>query len=766
MLLRSLFRVLVVWLFLTGLVGTPRAGAQSAPAWVSAYAEGTGSQLKGAAAVDAAGNLYEAGAFRGTAIVGNATLTSRGGLDAYLVKYTPTGQLAWVRVLGTAGEDYAFDVALDAAGNAYLAGASPGAVALGNNLVLNSSASGSGQAFLIRYSPQGTPEWVQQGTTGGPGFALASSVGLDASGQVYLTGVYTAVAFGALALQAPRADPGAVGLFLARFSAATGAVQSLVAAVRYPGTNQSTGEFPTLAVAASGEAYVFANFIGTPVLGNAMLTPRGQYDVLIAKFDAQGALQWVQQAGGPGNDTLQEGAVDAAGNLYVAGFFDGTATFGPTPVASAGSFDGYLAKYTPTGQLAWVQASRGPGFDGWYGLALDAGGNPCVAGGVAGGAQIGPFALAAAGPRDVAVAAYTPQGQVRWVQQAGGPGFDAAYAVRCGATGDVFVLGQFNAPCAFGALTLGTSGADQTFVARLGVAPPSVVVQGDSLVCNGGSATLTAVATTPVAAYRWNTGATTASIAVTQPGTYSVQTTFSAGGSSTASYRVRSLVPTLAIAGDSVLCPGAAVLLRAVAGPGTPAYRWSTGATTASIAATQPGVYAVQAVFGPGCSATAQVRVRPAAGLAPFTLGADTTLCDGDALVLRAPTPRAAGDTYRWSDGSTGPSLQVSAAGTYTLRITGCGTQSASRQVAVESCVRIGNVITPNQDGRNDRLEVQHLPPGDWGLTVFNRWGRQVYRTAAYGNEWGDTAAAGLYYYLLQQPRSGKTYKGWVEVIR
>ena len=235
---------------------------------------------------------------------------------------------------------------------------------------------------------------------------------------------------------------------------------------------------------------------------------------------------------------------------------------------------------------------------------------------------------------------------------------------------------------------------------------------------------------------------------------------------STASFRVRALVPTVAIAGDTLLCPGSSVLLRAVVGPGPAAYRWSTGATTPSLAVTQPGVYAVQAVFGPGCSATAQVRVRTVAGLAPFTLGADTTLCEGDALVLRAPSPRAAGDTYRWSDGSTGPLLQVTAAGTYTLRITGCGTQSASRRVAVDACVRIGNVITPNQDGRNDRLEAQNLPPGAWGLTVFNRWGRRVYHTAAYGNGWGDTAAAGLYYYLLQQPRTGKTYKGWVEVIR
>ena len=762
--LRPAFPVLVAWLLLSGLLGRQYAGAQPAPVWISAQAVGNSSITKGAAAVDSAGNLYEAGGFAGTAVVGSVTLTSRGGTDAYLAKYTPAGALAWVRVLGAAGSDIAYALALDAAGNAYLAGTFQNSIALGNSLALNGGTGAGFKSFLIRYSPQGTPEWVQQSAAGSAGVAIASSVGLDASGHVYLTGIYSTVTFGALSLAMPPTD--LIDIFLARFSTATGTVQSLVPTIRFPGTNSSAGEHPTLAVAPSGDVYLFSNFFGTPMLGGTTFTPRGLYDVLVAKFDAQGVLAWVQQAGGPGSDSLQEGVVDAAGNLYVAGFFDGAATFGGTPVPNAGSFDGFLAKYTPAGQVAWVQTSRGPGFDGWYGVALDASGSPYVAGGFAGVAQVGPYTLTGAGPRDISVAAYTPQGQVRWVQQAGGPGFDVATQLGVDAGGNVHVLGLFGGTAAFTPLTLSAPSANQAFVARLGVPQPIVTIQGDSLVCNGGSTTLNAVPTAAAAAYRWNTGATTPSITVTQPGTYSVLTTFSAGGSSTASFRVRALVPTVAIAGDTLLCLGSEGLLRAVAGPGTPAYRWSTGATTPSLAVSQPGVYGVQASFGTGCSATAQVRVRAAVGTAPFTLGADTTLCEGDALVLRAPSVRAAGDTYRWSDGSTGSALQVAAAGTYTLQITGCGTQRASRRVTVQSCARIGNVITPNQDGRNDRLEAQHLPPGDWGLTVFNRWGRQVYHTAVYGNEWGDTVAAGLYYYLLRQPRTGKTYKGWVEVIR
>ena len=80
-----------------------------------------------------------------------------------------------------------------------------------------------------------------------------------------------------------------------------------------------------------------------------------------------------------------------------------------------------------------------------------------------------------------------------------------------------------------------------------------------------------------------------------------------------------------------------------------------------------------------------------------------------------------------------------------------------------QNCFFIPNIITPNGDGQNDVFTVRGLPPGAWALTVYNRWGRLVYHAENYRNEWGASAAPGLYYYLLQQPGHGSAYKGWVE---
>ena len=81
------------------------------------------------------------------------------------------------------------------------------------------------------------------------------------------------------------------------------------------------------------------------------------------------------------------------------------------------------------------------------------------------------------------------------------------------------------------------------------------------------------------------------------------------------------------------------------------------------------------------------------------------------------------------------------------------------------------NVITPNGDGQNDLLIIDNvqLYPGN-SLAIFNRWGREVYRTTSYNNTtnaWGTDPgiAAGVYYYLFKLP-DGTATKGWVEVVK
>lgn len=310
-----------------------------------------------------------------------------------------------------------------------------------------------------------------------------------------------------------------------------------------------------------------------------------------------------------------------------------------------------------------------------------------------------------------------------------------------------------------------TYGGACTATAQLLVRGATLRLSGSTTACATGGAVLTAVAP-GAATYRWSTGATSSAITLAQAGTYSVVATFPGGCTLTASQVVGA--PTVALSGDSLLCAGQSGQLTATSA-GAVAYRWSTGATTPTIAVTQPGTYSVQVAFASACTASAQWRVRALPGLPPFVLGRDTTLCEGESLLLRAPVPGSSGVAYayRWSDNSTASTLRVQQPGIYSLQLTGpCNQRTASLSVAFTPCVVIPNIVTPNGDAHNDRWVVQGLAPGSYSVEVYNRWGQRVYASPAYHNDWGEQAAPGTYYYLVRQPTLGRSYKGWLEVVR
>ncbi len=73
--------------------------------------------------------------------------------------------------------------------------------------------------------------------------------------------------------------------------------------------------------------------------------------------------------------------------------------------------------------------------------------------------------------------------------------------------------------------------------------------------------------------------------------------------------------------------------------------------------------------------------------------------------------------------------------------------------------------FSPNGDGINDVFYITNLPPG-CVFRVWNRWGRLLYDSASYGNDWdGKNAPEGVYVYRLVEP-DGRQYVGSVTIIR
>ncbi|MEZ4905193.1 MAG: SBBP repeat-containing protein [Spirosomataceae bacterium] len=100
----------------------------------------------------------------------------------------------------------------------------------------------------------------------------------------------------------------------------------------------------------------------------------------MVKYNSGGIFQWVQKGGGTSSEWGQGIATDGSGNVYVTGFFNGTATFGATPITSAGN-DIFVVKYNSGGSFQWVQkAVGGTGSEQGLGIATDGSGNVYVTG--------------------------------------------------------------------------------------------------------------------------------------------------------------------------------------------------------------------------------------------------------------------------------------------------------------------------------------------------------------------------------------------------
>ena len=151
------------------LVKYTSAGAQQ---WVRHLGTSSSEMGKGVA-VDGAGNVYIAGETHG-----DFGGVNQGGQDIVLVKCSSAGAQQWVRQLGSAGQDIAFGVAVDGTGNVYIAGTTYGDLGGVNH--------GGRDIVIIKYTSAGAQQWVRQ--LGSDSDDYAYGIAVDSAGNAYMAG--------------------------------------------------------------------------------------------------------------------------------------------------------------------------------------------------------------------------------------------------------------------------------------------------------------------------------------------------------------------------------------------------------------------------------------------------------------------------------------------------------------------------------------------------------------------------------------------------
>lgn len=217
---------------------------------------------------------------------------------------------------------------------------------------------------------------------------------------------------------------------------------------------------------AAGNVVAAGCFAGSVDFGVGPMSSAGGLDGFLARYDATGNILWAKQFGGTTDDTATGVAISSAGNVIVAGTYTGTINFGDGPKNSAGATDIFLASYTSTGVLLWSKSFGGTSVELPPSLALDASGNICLAGGFHNTINFGGGALNSAGLTDAFLAKFSPTGTFIFAKRFGDSADQWANSVAVDPSGNILLTGQFKGTIVFGGPTLTSAGGNDIFVAK------------------------------------------------------------------------------------------------------------------------------------------------------------------------------------------------------------------------------------------------------------------------------------------------------------
>jgi hypothetical protein len=339
--------------------------------WARTF-NGPGDSRDGAVdlAVDPAGNAYVAG----FADVSNG---SGSDYDYVVLKYDPDGNLLWSKYYsGTGGSDMPSSLKVDASGNAYVTGFSWGNFA---------------NYATVKYDADGNRMWARR-YTGGFG-EMATEVELDAQGNVYVTGFSGhSVAGDAEDFLTVKYSPTGKQLWFNRYNAS-------------PGDGNDHPE--EIEIDAEG------NLIVVGLSDNF----RSAYTVIQKINGASGATVWAEDFNAATGANLKDEPyamkLDADGNIIMAG---------QIRTDSNSDFDTYVAKLDAAAAVQWIKVYDGPGnndYDGDPKLALDAGGNIYV------GITSEGFAN-----YDLQIIKYLPDGETDWTYRFDNPYHTNDYFIK------------------------------------------------------------------------------------------------------------------------------------------------------------------------------------------------------------------------------------------------------------------------------------------------------------------------------------------------
>ncbi|MCE3226133.1 MAG: hypothetical protein K0S32_684 [Bacteroidetes bacterium] len=360
--------------------------------------------------------------------------------------------LAWANSVNGTWNQIGTHIATDASGNiytvgtfSYIADIDPGP---GSQTV---ASVGGEDIYVVKQNSSGSLIWAK--SFGGSDLDTPAGIGVDNSGNVYISGTY----WGNIDLDPSAAtysfSPGSIEVFVLKLDASGNFVW---------GKSMGGGfddNATAMCIDGSGNVYTTGTFESTmdfdPGPGSYQMTPTESSwgDIFVSKLDANGNFVWAVKFGGTGQDLPNSICLDAALNIYVTGFFRGTADFDP----GAGTFmfssvdedDAFVSKLAPSGAFVWAKQFGGTDFQKGNSIAVDAA-NVYITGNFASTVDFDPgpgtYTLASTSTTAQTGAfalKLTSAGNFVWAKSIGGSQATTGTIIRVASNGNVYWAGSY-----------------------------------------------------------------------------------------------------------------------------------------------------------------------------------------------------------------------------------------------------------------------------------------------------------------------------------
>jgi len=316
--------------------------------------------------VDKNGNPTIIGQYQSSTLnAGTLSFQNNGAEDIFIIHLDMNGNILWGKSIGAAETDRGEEVATDSQGDVIATAIFQSTITVGNSVF---TASGQFNGLIVKYDVSGNLIWDMN--LGVSGDTEIFGDGVDANGNIIVSGIYSGnVDFDPLGVHHIVNSPSNQG-FVAKYTPAGKLIW----------VNTVVGNFvngqAVVGINSNNDIYITGAFSFGLTFGTFTLNASGSQDTFFAKYSSNGTFQFAKDLGSSsGSSFPYQVRSDQANNIYISGYFSGAVDFNPDPnvsniVSDHGQRDFYVAKYDVNGNYQWAFGGGSPGCDQTLGIEL------------------------------------------------------------------------------------------------------------------------------------------------------------------------------------------------------------------------------------------------------------------------------------------------------------------------------------------------------------------------------------------------------------